>query len=245
MIVLGIDSATPKASVALVEGGALLAEERQQERDRNSLQTGKQPSNHAAVIVPLIERVLSRNCTTFEQLAGVSISIGPGSFTGLRIGLATAKGLAYESGVSLVGVSTLLANGRRAAHREAFVGSVLDARKGEVYCALFRSTAREFIRLTDDALTNIDDLIPYWQQHLSERRAPLLLIGDGAAVHEKRLVHCLDATAIVSEDSVCSIAAEVAKIGYADITQESSAKTFDSAPVYLRSSAAELKLKAP
>ena len=241
MIVLGIDSATPEASVALVEDGVILAEERQ---EGISPKAGKQPSNHAAVLLPLIERVLARNCTSFEQLAGISVSIGPGSFTGLRIGLATAEGLAYKSGMPLVGVSTLLANARRAARSEAFVGSVLDARKGEVYCALFRGGAREFSRLTDDALTNIDELISSWKQHMSGRRAPLFLIGDGATVHRKQLVNCLDVTHVVSDASVSSVAAEVAKIGLANLAQAGTSNIGALAPIYLRSSAAELKLKA-
>ena len=220
MIVLGIDSATPVASVALVENGVVFAEERQEATDRISPKTGKQPSNHAAVLLPLIERVLARNCTSFEQVAGISVSIGPGSFTGLRIGLATAKGLAYKSAAPLVGVSTLLANARRTAHSEAYVGSVLDARKGEVYAALFRSTAREFTRLTDDALTNIDDLLSLWKQQLSGRRAPLFLIGDGATVYGKLLVNSLAATQVIPEDSVASVASEVAKIGCADLAPQ-------------------------
>ena len=103
---------------------------------------GKLPSNHAEILLPLIQTLFETTGVTVQQLSGIAVSIGPGSFTGLRIGLATAKGLAYESGVPLVGVSTLHANAARVRRGDALIGSMLDARKSEVYVALFRRGAR-------------------------------------------------------------------------------------------------------
>ena len=169
MRILGIDTAIPTASVALIEDGALRAEETQ-DRAANYARrlSGKAPSNHAEVILPLIALLFEKAGISVSHLSGIAVSIGPGSFTGLRIGLATAKGLAYDSGLSLVGVSTLQANAARVKNFDAMVGAMLDARKGEVYFALFRRRQNKLMRLTSDAVMSIHSAVDLLQKNRSD-----------------------------------------------------------------------------
>ncbi len=96
MKILGIDTATPFLALGVVEDDKVLSELR-----FNAGQT------HAQILIPSIDRVLNEASLKLEELDGIAISIGPGSFTGLRIGLATAKGLCFASGKPLISVPTL------------------------------------------------------------------------------------------------------------------------------------------
>ncbi|HET8564449.1 MAG TPA: tRNA (adenosine(37)-N6)-threonylcarbamoyltransferase complex dimerization subunit type 1 TsaB, partial [Candidatus Binatia bacterium] len=113
MRILGIDTASTNASAALLEDGRVIADEIRLD-DVASRYAGRMPApHHAEIILPLIDAVLRKGGTSIEEISGIAVSIGPGSFTGLRIGLSTVKGLAYGCAVPVVGVSTLLANAAR------------------------------------------------------------------------------------------------------------------------------------
>jgi tRNA threonylcarbamoyladenosine biosynthesis protein TsaB len=178
-----------------------------------------------------------------QQLSGIAVSIGPGSFTGLRIGLATAKGIAYESGLSLVGISTLHANAARVHRFEGLIASVLDARKGELYLALFRSDGVTITRLTSDAVVSVDSAI---ELILEYRRRPvedLLLIGDGAKVYERRWIDALRPALRISTGACYpSIAAQVAMLGCQRFAASWSDDIGALTPIYLRPSEAQRKM---
>jgi tRNA threonylcarbamoyladenosine biosynthesis protein TsaB len=126
LLLLAIDSATPVAGVALLEDQRLLKEEFSNYR-----------KTHAETLMPMVDRVLRECRCRVADLDGIAISAGPGSFTGLRIGLATAKGLCLGSGKPLVGVSTLEMLAANIGGSETLVCPVLDARKNEVYAAMY------------------------------------------------------------------------------------------------------------
>jgi len=127
LIVLGLDTATWTAAVGVVRDQVVLAED-----------VEPASRSHVASLPALVERVLARAGLAIGEVEGLAISIGPGSFTGLRIGLGLAKGLAFAGGVPLAAVSTLeaLAAVSGAAPGET-VCAALDARKREVYAAVF------------------------------------------------------------------------------------------------------------
>ena len=91
MKILGIDTAIPSASVAIVADGILIAEKRHSPGERQSGSIFG--ANHAEILLPMIDAILECAATRLEQLSGIAVSVGPGSFTGLRIGVASAKGL--------------------------------------------------------------------------------------------------------------------------------------------------------
>ena len=123
MRILGIETATRAASVAVVFDGKILAE---------SLR--ESPQSFSETLMPQVEEVI-KSSGAFENLDAVAVSIGPGSFTGLRIGLATAKALAYAWGIKIIGVPTLLAMSYN--FPNAKVVPMIDAQKNRAYCQLF------------------------------------------------------------------------------------------------------------
>lgn len=128
MKVLGIDTATGIASVAVLDGEAVLA------------QTKSETAGHRADLLVLVDDVCSRAGITARDLDGVAIGAGPGSFTGLRIGMATAKGIAFAAHKPLWAVSSLaaLAYAELELDPTGIVVAVLDARRGEVYAGAYQ-----------------------------------------------------------------------------------------------------------
>lgn len=150
--VLGIDTATKHASIGICEDGEVCVER---------TETGV--VSHAMLILPLVEEVLTAAGIEVGDLDAVAVSAGPGSFTGLRIGLSVAKGLACATGVRVVGVPTLEALAHTVAARSGEIWAVLDARKGEVYAASFTASEDGVRRLTGDvvmAAASLIDVLP-------------------------------------------------------------------------------------
>lgn len=146
MQILGIDTATRYASAGLWRDGQIIAE-----------LTEKGQRSHAVSLLPLIERVLSEARTQPRNVDGIAVSCGPGSFTGLRVGLSVAKGLACATGARLVGVPTLEALAHTV-QREGIVCAALDARRGDLYAALFDRSAQATTRLTADRVVTFEAL---------------------------------------------------------------------------------------
>jgi len=127
MLILGIETATMTGGLALLNEERLISE-----------YTLNVRTTHTARLMPALDRVLKDSSVDKSEIGGIAISIGPGSFTGLRIGLATAKGLALGLGVPLVGVPTLDALARNIPFAMYQICPMLDAKKKEVYYSLFR-----------------------------------------------------------------------------------------------------------
>jgi tRNA threonylcarbamoyladenosine biosynthesis protein TsaB len=138
--VLGIDTASGFASVALVDDARVLAD------------TRSETAGHRADLLVLVEEVCSRAGVAPRELDGVAIGAGPGSFTGLRIGMATAKGVAFAAQRPLWAVSSLAALAHAELERDASgaVVAVLDARRGEVYAGAYRSDGNVLVPLGDE-----------------------------------------------------------------------------------------------
>ena len=241
MRVVGIDSSSATASAALIEDGRLIAERRHPGSSAGQAAglTGLK-SNHAEILLPLIESVIAEAQTTLAEVSGFAVAIGPGSFTGLRIGLSTVKGLAYGWRIAVVGISTLLAQAARAGDFDGLICALLDARKNEVYAALFRKRRQELARLTDDLLAPAGSVID--QVRGAAGDMPCLFIGDGARRYEKLLLDALGGKAqLCTEDSVSSCAAAVARLGMERMRRSETDDLGELVPVYLRPSEAEAK----
>ncbi|GAB4364160.1 MAG: tRNA (adenosine(37)-N6)-threonylcarbamoyltransferase complex dimerization subunit type 1 TsaB [Deltaproteobacteria bacterium] len=139
-MILAIESATPRGSVALVAGGAVIRE--------IGLPDGLQPS---ATYLAAVDRLLSDGGSGPERIRRVAVSAGPGSFTGLRVGMAAAKGFCFGWGVPIVPVPTLHALATRFPRKEATVCPVLDARKREVYAGFYRWEGDRCVPAAPDA----------------------------------------------------------------------------------------------
>ncbi|MGE5248097.1 MAG: tRNA (adenosine(37)-N6)-threonylcarbamoyltransferase complex dimerization subunit type 1 TsaB [Verrucomicrobiota bacterium] len=138
-MILAIETATPQASVALVEDGAVVGE--------TFLPAGRQASE---TILSAVGGLVGGRGAGPARVSCVAVSAGPGSFTGLRVGMAAAKGFCYGWGVPMVTVPTLAALAYRIPAAGEILCPALDARKGEVYAALFRREGEGLTRLTPD-----------------------------------------------------------------------------------------------
>ncbi|MEG2378132.1 MAG: tRNA (adenosine(37)-N6)-threonylcarbamoyltransferase complex dimerization subunit type 1 TsaB [Clostridia bacterium] len=169
MKILGIESSAKAASVCAWEDGKILAET----FCNNGL-------THSRTLLVMIENMLKQQELLLGQFDKIAVASGPGSFTGLRIGAAVAKGLSWSSGVPCVGVSTLKSMAQAARGMSGVICAVMDARAGQVYNALFRASGDKIERVTDDRAVAIDDLV-------KEVTCGGILIGDGAELCAKTL----------------------------------------------------------
>lgn len=141
LYILGIETATRAAGVAVIFNGKILAET-----------ICESPQSFSETLMPQVEEVIKIS-GTFEKLDAVAVSIGPGSFTGLRIGLATAKALAYAWEIKIIGVPTLTAMAQN--FPASKVLPMIDAQKNRAYCQLFDKNSP----LSDLAVKPIDEII--------------------------------------------------------------------------------------
>lgn len=167
MKILAVDSSALVASVALAEDGALLGE-----------YTINNKNTHSETLLPMIESLLGFFSLSASDVDLFAVSSGPGSFTGVRIGAATVKGLAFAMNRACVGVSTLEALAYNMIAYKGLVCAVMNARRAQVYTALFRSDGDELTRITEDTAMSIAEL----DELLSSHKEEVALVGDGYSV---------------------------------------------------------------
>ena len=167
MKILALDSSAVVASVALCDGETLLAE--------YTLNNG---NTHSETLLPMIETMLSHFGITADDIELFAASSGPGSFTGVRIGAATLKGLAFAKNTPCVGVSTLEALAENAVSLTGLICPVMNARRSQVYTALFRSDGQTLTRLMPDSALAIAEL----DTLLAEYGESVVFVGDGARI---------------------------------------------------------------
>ena len=167
MFILGFESTAKSASVALLRDGALVAEAFQ-----NSALT------HSKTLLPMAEDMLKNCDINFDEIDVFAVSHGPGSFTGIRIGVSCVKGLCWALEKPAVGVSTLeaMAYGAALSPEGTLICCAMDARRNEVYNALFTFCNGELKRLCPDRALALEAL----KKELCERSEPIVIIGDGA-----------------------------------------------------------------
>jgi len=225
MRVLGIDTATSIGSVGLVEGGRVVAE-----------RSWHAASGHDETLAPLVRQLLADAGWSAVGLDAVAISIGPGSFTGLRIGLSLAKGLALAGCLAVVPVPTLDALAE-VAHAEAgdLVCPILDARKGELYAALYAASEGGHLeKLADAMLVRAEDLVGR-----VDRRCRFL--GDGVVAYTGLIGAALGHNAVVLPfTSYHPAGGVVAALGAARLAVNVGEPIGELEPYYVRGAYAEI-----
>ncbi|MFT3923086.1 MAG: tRNA (adenosine(37)-N6)-threonylcarbamoyltransferase complex dimerization subunit type 1 TsaB [Myxococcales bacterium] len=167
MLVLALDTSTFLGTVAVLRDGSLLAELSASVR-----------ASHGETLLPHVERVLTHAGVKLAELDLLAVGIGPGSFTGVRIGVATAKGLALAEQKPLVGVTSLRTLARGMGHGVGLAVPVLDAHKGEVYCAAYaRDEHADLVEVVAPFHALPADAAQYLRAAVPEER--LWLAGDG------------------------------------------------------------------
>ena len=227
MLTLGIDSSAAAASAALVEDGRLLGEV-----------YGNIPQTHSQTLLPMVQCLLGFTGRSLEEVEAFAVSCGPGSFTGVRIGIACVKGLAFPKDTPCGGVSTLeaIAYGGLACEG-ALLCPVMDARCGQVYNALFTVEGGSLRRQTPDRALSIDQL----GEECRPWGAQVLLLGDGAALCHRSFQGW--GARLAPENIRFQRASSVALLGETAVREGRGAAPADLAPVYLRLPQAERELK--
>ena len=165
MLILAFETSAKAGSVALLENGVLLAESYQN--------TGL---THSQTLLSMAESALAQAGKTARDIGAVAVAAGPGSFTGVRIGVAAAKGLAWGRDIPCYGVSTLEAMAEGLAVYEGYVLPVMDARRSQVYTALFRAEKGALTRIMEDCAISLEEL----GQKIQSLDQPIFLVGDGS-----------------------------------------------------------------
>ncbi len=181
MIWLGIDTANAPLSVALVEDGRILCE-----------QTSSFAKTHSIQAMPAIERLLSEANLRPTDLDAIAVSEGPGSYTGVRIGVTLAKTLAWTLKIPLVGVSSLEVIAANAVPFEGVICPLFDARRGNVYCGLYKSKAERLHRIWEDRHGSLEQLL----LDVAAINQPVLFIGMDVAIHKTTISEALGDQAV-------------------------------------------------
>jgi len=227
MITLAIDCATETVGLALLDGEEILAE--------FYLGPGR---HHAEVLLPALEKLLLLSGIPMEKIDLLACTTGPGSFTGVRMGVSTVKGLALAIGKSIVGVSTLETLAMNAFPTPGLVCPLLDARRDQVYAGLYRMDPDGFPEIvTPERLTDIDHLLR------DLREDDIELIGDGAVRYRDRILESRPGWCVPLGSGKHSIhASTVGMMGMHRYSQGKGEDPLNISPKYLRLSEAELRV---
>ncbi len=227
--ILALDTATKTASAALLLDDRVLAE--------GYADLGR---HHAAVLLPFVQSVLDLAGMTMEEVDLLAGTAGPGSFTGLRIGASTLKGLALATGKPVAAVSTLAALALNAAGSGEAVCPLLDARKGQVYGALYRFDEDGVPRpAIPDATVALESLLALLDE-------PVVFVGEGAAVYREAIRERLGGKARFLPPPWNGIRAS--SVGWLALRHYREGRLADPltfVPAYLRTSEAEAKGASP
>jgi tRNA threonylcarbamoyladenosine biosynthesis protein TsaB len=225
MITLAFDSTAKAASVAVSRDGKILAHE-----------TVDNGLTQSELLLPMAEDMLKALQLEFDDIGLLAASVGPGSFTGVRIGVALVKGLAFGKNIPCVSVSTIEALAENLSGIDGIVVPCMDARRGQVYTAIFRSGANGIERLTEDMAISIEELSERLSAYPCEK---IYLSGDGYT-GTKRALEALgvktEATpTLLINESAASVAAVAERIYAAG----GALSDLEIVPTYLRVPQAE------
>lgn len=226
MKILSIDSSSVSASAAVTENGQILAEE--------FVNNGY---THSVTLMPIVEKVLNDSNSSVSGIDLLAITNGPGSFTGVRIGIASAKGICDAADIPCFAVSTLEAIAKPLSSQNVLAVSVMDARCNQVYTASFYKGKRE----TEDRAILISELIG----ELKNEKRDIVLIGDGALMCYEKMKSEIGNISVADEEIRLIHASNIGFLAEEKLKNgEQTVKSEKLLPFYLRLPQAERELKA-
>jgi tRNA threonylcarbamoyladenosine biosynthesis protein TsaB len=214
-----MDTATPVTGVAVGSEAGTLAEVAVRHERR-----------HAEVLAPAVRWVLDQAEVAPASLAGVAVGSGPGLFTGLRVGVSTAKALAQSWGLPMVAVPSLDLIAFAHRHVQRSICPVIDARRGEVFCALYRHAPGGVVRLTDYQVLRPDQLAA----GIEARGEEVLLCGDGALLHREAFEHLDEHLEFGTRAQASPSAAALVELALPRMLREEFTSPLEVGPLYLR-----------
>jgi tRNA threonylcarbamoyladenosine biosynthesis protein TsaB len=224
VIVVAIETSTPQTSVAIASEAGLLG----------SVSVAGKARQEA--VTPALEQLLSWSDLDLDQVDGIAVGTGPGLFTGLRVGVETAKTLAQVLDVPILGISSLDALAFGVRHSQKQILAVIDGRRGEVFWSAYRSVPGGVARETEPVVTKPDELV----SGLAGTSQHVLAVGDGAILYRDTFqgiaLRVEFASAIVAHPD----AASLVEIALPRFLRGEHDRLTDIVPVYLRKSDAEI-----
>ncbi len=224
MLILAFETSAKAGSVALWRDGVLLGESYQN--------TGL---THSQTVMAMAEKLIAHCGYTPAEVEAVAVAAGPGSFTGVRIGVAAAKGFAWGKELPCCGVSTLEAMAVNLGAWNGYVVPVMDARRSQVYTATFLAQEGRLTRICEDRAISLQEL----GEELKEVTQPVFLVGDGAGLCYRTLQETVKQLVLPPEHRMHQRAAGVAIVAAQKIAAGETCDAAALEPNYLRLSQAE------
>jgi tRNA threonylcarbamoyladenosine biosynthesis protein TsaB len=224
MIVVAIETSTPQTSVAIGTEHEIVAKASVAGRARQE------------AVTPTLDQLLRWSDVSLDRVGGVAVGVGPGLFTGLRVGVQTAKTLAQVLAVPIVAVSSLDALAYAVRHSPRRIVSVVDARRGEVFFAAYRAVPGGVVRETAPAVASPDHLVAELQSLPGE----VLAVGNGAMLYRHELEAVGSRVEFASSSFAHPEAAILVELAVPRLLREEHDHLVDVVPLYLRRSDAEI-----
>lgn len=229
MIILSLESATECATAAVINDDRLLGE--------IIINHKKQ---HSVIMMPMIDTLLKNCGLTISDVDGFALSNGPGSFTGLRIGMSTIKGLVQSTNKPFIMISSLLGLANNLYNTNGIICSVIDALRGNVYTNSYRFENGVLTALGEDELLSVEEIVEKYK----DSNEPITFIGDGTYKHKDKLLSSIKNASIAPcHMNVCK-ASSIAYAALPKLKEGESDNVLSSAPVYLRKCQAEREYDA-
>ncbi|MFL0245913.1 tRNA (adenosine(37)-N6)-threonylcarbamoyltransferase complex dimerization subunit type 1 TsaB [Candidatus Clostridium stratigraminis] len=219
MKILSIDSATECASCAVIDENKLIGE--------ISLNYKKQ---HSVILMPMVDSLLKSLEFTIKDIDGFVVSKGPGSFTGLRIGISMIKGLSQGTNKPFVSVSSLDALAYNMSYTGGIICPILDALRDNVYTALYSFKNDKLIKLTDYMALHIDELIEMLKQY----DCSVTFLGDAAMKFKSKLLKSFDKNHFAPNHLNLVKASSLGELGLNMLSSGIRDELFSTSPIYIR-----------
>lgn len=221
MLVLGLDTSSQVASCSVLKDGLLLGE-----------MVINHPKTHSQKLMPIVVSLLEKLDIKVKDLDYIAVANGPGSFTGVRIGLSTAKGLAHANDIPMIEVSSLEGLVYNIPFYQGTVCPIFDARRGQVYSALYQWKENKYECVFKEGAYPLEEV-------LAKTEGKVLFMGDGVAVYREKVLEILgDRAEFAPGTHLLQKSSSLTQAALAKITE---AKAYDDVHAnYLRKSEAEL-----
>lgn len=221
--ILAVDTSAKAASAAVVENEKIISE-----FFINTKLT------HSQTMLPMIKNLLEACKLSLDDIGGFAVSVGPGSFTGLRIGISLVKGLAFANEIPCAAVSTLEALCRNVSC-DAMIYAVMDARCSQVYAAAFSFDGERYIRESEDEAVSLEEL----ENRVKKCKKTVVFVGDGAELCYNRLKDTCDNVKLAAENVRFQRASSVAFVAQEKFDRNETVSADALNPAYLRLPQAE------
>ncbi len=224
MIVVGIDTSTPQTSVAIGTELEVLA----------SVSIAGKARQES--VTPALKQLLVWSGLDLDRVGGIAVGVGPGLFTGLRVGVATAKTLAQVLGIPIVGITSLDALAFTVRYTSRRIAAVIDGRRGEVFAAVYRSVPGGIVRESGYLVLKPDHLVAELQAVPDD----VLCVGNGAILYRRELEELGSRVEFASPAVAHPDAAALVELAAPRFLREEHDRLFDVVPMYIRKSDAEI-----